>query len=155
MRQKNAVFICNKKDGKSGSVAPKRKVAEKLHRFDCHRTKIRPNPNIPAYSKSPWQGANMHFIVYVSNMPWKKVPAFLKSHPWYQKPENNRFCVPIHVATKDFAFEKFPPPPSLLHPPKDWKIAFQTPRTSRLSTFYYCQVVNRSLLRLLSTCILV
>jgi len=34
-------------------------------------------------------------------------------------------------------------------------IALQTPRTSRLSTFYYCQVVNGALLRLLSTYILV
>jgi len=40
-------------------------------------------------------------------------------------------------------------------PPKNGKIALQTPRTSRLSTFYYCQVVNRALLRLLSTYILV
>ena len=41
------------------------------------------------------------------------------------------------------------------YPPKNAKIAVQTPRTSRLSTFYYCQVVNRALLRLLRTCILV
>ena len=41
------------------------------------------------------------------------------------------------------------------HPPKNGQIALQTPRTSRLSTFYYCQVVNRALLRLLSTYILV
>ena len=40
-------------------------------------------------------------------------------------------------------------------PPKNGKIALQTPRTCRLSTFYYCQVVNRALLRLLSTYILV
>jgi len=40
-------------------------------------------------------------------------------------------------------------------PPKNAKIALQTPRTSRLSTFYYCQVVNWALLRLLSTYILV
>ena len=41
------------------------------------------------------------------------------------------------------------------YPPKNGLIALQTPRTSRLSTFYYCQVVNRALLRLLSTYILV
>ena len=28
--------------------------------------------------------------------------------------------------------------------PKNGLIALQTPRTSRLSTFYYCQVVNRA-----------
>ena len=40
-------------------------------------------------------------------------------------------------------------------PPKNGLIALQTPRTSRLSAFYYGQVVNRALLRLLSTYILV
>jgi len=40
-------------------------------------------------------------------------------------------------------------------PPKNGLFALQTPRTSRLSTFYYCQVVNRAWLRLLSTYILV
>ena len=40
-------------------------------------------------------------------------------------------------------------------PPKNGKIALQSPRTSWLSTFYYCQVVNRAWLRLLSTYILV
>jgi len=45
---------------------------------------------------------------------------------------------------------------STLHmPPKNGLNALQTPRTSRLSTFNYCQVVNRALLRLLSTYILV
>jgi len=50
---KNAVLRCNKKTGKSGSVAPKCKLAETPHRFDYHLTKISPNPNILAYSKSP------------------------------------------------------------------------------------------------------
>jgi len=36
-----------------------------------------------------------------------------------------------------------------------WKNRTQTPRTSRLSTFYYCQVVNPALLRLLIKHILV
>jgi len=40
-------------------------------------------------------------------------------------------------------------------PPKNGLIALQTPRTRRLSSFYYCQVVNRALLKLLSTYILV
>jgi len=38
--------------------------------------------------------------------------------------------------------------------PKNGLIALQTPRTSRFPTFYYCQVVNQALLRLLSTYIL-
>jgi len=41
---KNAVFRYN----------TKRRVAETPHRFDSHRTKIGPNPNFFAYSKSPW-----------------------------------------------------------------------------------------------------
>jgi len=32
-----------------------------------------------------------------------------------KKPENNRFRVRIHFATNRFIFEKFPPPPPLLH----------------------------------------
>ena len=40
---------------------------------------------------------------------------------------------------------------SIYVPPKNGLIALLTPRTSRLSTFYFCQVVNRALLRLLST----
>jgi len=43
----------------------------------------------------------------------------------------------------------------LFIPPKNGKIALQTPRTIRLSTFYYCQVVNGALLRLLNMYILV
>jgi len=39
--------------------------------------------------------------------------------------------------------------------PKNRLVALQTSRTRRLSTFYYCQIVNRALLRLLSTYILV
>jgi len=41
------------------------------------------------------------------------------------------------------------------NPPKNGLIALQTPRTSRFPIFYYCQVVNRTLLRLLSTYVLV
>ena len=33
-----------------------------------------------------------------------------------KKTENNRFRVPTHFAINRFAFEKFPPPPPLLHP---------------------------------------
>ena len=49
-------------------------------------------------------------------MPREKVLAFLKSHPWVKKPENNRFRVPIHSETNRFTLEKFPPPLPLLHP---------------------------------------
>jgi len=44
---------------------------------------------------------------------------------------------------------------STVEPPKNGLIALQTPRTCRLTVFKYCQVVNRQLLRLLSTHILV
>jgi len=33
-----------------------------------------------------------------------------------ETPKNNRFCVPIGFRTNRFTFEKFPPPPPLLHP---------------------------------------
>jgi len=54
MRLKKMHFLgAIKKRCKSGPVAPKRKVVETLYRYDCHRPKIGPNPNILAYSKSP------------------------------------------------------------------------------------------------------
>jgi len=45
----------------------------------------------------------------------EKVLAFLKFARAIKKPENNHFHVPIHFATNRFTFEKFPPPPPLLH----------------------------------------
>jgi hypothetical protein len=36
-------------------------VAEKPHRFGRHRSKIGPNSNVLAYSKSSWIGANMNY----------------------------------------------------------------------------------------------
>ena len=54
--------------------------------------------------------------VYSSNMAWEKVPTLLKSPLYRQKPNNNCFRVPIHFAANRFTFEKFPPPPPLLHP---------------------------------------
>jgi len=45
---KNAVCRYNTKAGKSVPEATKRKVAETPHRFDCHRTKTGPNPNVLA-----------------------------------------------------------------------------------------------------------
>jgi len=54
---------------------------------------------------------------------WETVLAFLKLHPCGQKTglrglgfRNNRVRVPIHFANNHFTFEKFPPPPLLLHP---------------------------------------
>jgi len=53
MRLKNAVLRYNKKAGKSVPEATKCKMAENTHNFARHRTKIGPNPNVLAYSKSP------------------------------------------------------------------------------------------------------
>ena len=36
-----------------------------------------------------------------------------------ERPENNRFRVPINFATDRFTFEKFLPPPPLLHPKRE------------------------------------
>jgi len=41
----------------------------------------------------------MHIWVYELNMPWEKVPAFLKSHPCRKTLENNHFRVPTVVST--------------------------------------------------------
>jgi len=43
-----------------GAFIQNAKVAEKLNRFSPHRSKIGPNLNVLAYSKSPSTGANMH-----------------------------------------------------------------------------------------------
>jgi len=51
--QKMQFLGYNKKAGKSDPQATKRKVAENTHRFDSQGTKIGPNPNFLAYSKSP------------------------------------------------------------------------------------------------------
>jgi len=46
-----------------------------------------------------------------------KVPAFLlKSHLCSKKLDKNRSRIRIHFATNRFTFEKFQPPPPLLHP---------------------------------------
>jgi len=57
----------------------------------------------------------MHMWVCEYNGPWQKIVAFLESHTCTRKLQNNRFRVPIHFATNRFTFEKFPPPPPLLH----------------------------------------
>ena len=81
-----------------------RNLAKPPHRFDRHRAKICPNPNVLAYSKSPWTGANVHtYMDLWAKYAWKKGPAFLKSHQWRPKKcQNNRFRVPIHFATNCF-----------------------------------------------------
>ena len=60
-------------------------------------------------------------------MPLRKVPAFLKIHLCFKYPQNKRFRVHIHLATNRFTFEKFLPPPPLLHPKNhdvDFRIFF-------------------------------
>ena len=67
-------------------------------------------------------------------------------------------CKTVHSTPKEtcqHATQFDRPCKTACFPPKNGLIALQTPRTSGLSTFYYCQVVNRALLRLLSTYILV
>jgi len=46
----------------------------------------------------------------------KKLLRFYYPTCTQKKPNYNRFCVPMHFAINRFTFEKFPPPPSLLHP---------------------------------------
>jgi len=76
---KNAILRYNKKAGKFGSVAPKCKMVENLHRIDLHQLKIGPIPNFLGYSNSPWIGTNMYMWLYGQNDFWGKVAAFLKS----------------------------------------------------------------------------
>jgi len=59
----------------------------------------------------------------------------------------HRNSIPTNSVMLDHSNTQSP----ISHPPKNGLIALQTPRTCRLSTFYYCQVVNRAFLRLLST----
>jgi len=78
-------------------------------------------PNFLGYSNSPWAGTNMRSWFYGSKPTfYEKVPAFLKSHTGgakkKHKHEKNGFSVTLHFRTNRFTFEKFPPPPPLLHP---------------------------------------
>jgi len=52
-------FGWNTKSSKSGYFYTERKMVEKPHRFGRHRSKIGLNPNVFAYFKSTWEGANM------------------------------------------------------------------------------------------------
>jgi len=49
---KNAVLRCNNKNGRPGSVAPKCKMAENIHRIDRHPPKIGLNPTLLGFSNS-------------------------------------------------------------------------------------------------------
>jgi len=108
----------NKKIGKFKSVAPKRKVAQITNRFDRHQ-KMPKNVGITKFLhilRAHEEGqVCIHTWIYWQNMRWEKFPAFLKSHQWCPKTENNHFRVPTHFANNRFTFEKFPPPPPLLH----------------------------------------
>jgi len=98
---------------KLASLFPRLQIAKQRKpptRLDCHRTKICPNPNVLAHSKSPWTGANVHIIVYLLNMAWEKVPF----PPVQAKNQIIKCSDPL--CSWRFTFEKFPPPPPLLHP---------------------------------------
>jgi len=47
---------------------------------------------------------------------WEKFQRFQNPTSVAKKTENNRFRVPFHFATNRSTFDKFPPPPPLLHP---------------------------------------
>ena len=58
---KNAVLRYNdKKAGESGSVTPKCKMVENLHRIDRQLLKIGLNPNFLGYSYKSRKGTNLH-----------------------------------------------------------------------------------------------
>ena len=100
-----------------GALIQNAKVAENPNRLGRHRSKICPNPNVLAYSRSSWTGANIHMLGYEYNIPFVKKFLCFWNHPTAAKKlENNRFRVPTHFAPNRFTFEKFPPPPPLLHP---------------------------------------
>jgi len=57
----------------------------------------------------------------------KKVQRFWNPTSGAKNTEINRFRVSIHFATDRFTFEKFPPPPPLLHPSVYMDDAFISP----------------------------
>jgi len=86
-------FLCAmKKVASPCAFIQNTKVAETPHIFGHHLSKIGPNPNVFAYSKSLRTGTNMHKWVYDYNMPWEKVLAFLKSHSCGQKTGQSDTC---------------------------------------------------------------
>jgi len=89
-------------------------MGETPHRTNRHRPKIFLNPNVLAYSKSPWTKTNMYTWLYGWNMrrPWKKVPfkiALCETEISFPSK------ITVFVCTFK-RIEKNPPPPPLLHP---------------------------------------
>ena len=68
--------------------------------------------------------------------PEKKLLHFYNPTCTHQKSKYKRLCVPIHFVTNRFTFEKFPPPPPLLHP-----------TYSVYLTFVVSEYVSRKILR--------
>jgi len=62
--QKVQFLSARKKVASLGAFIKNAKVAENPIRFGRHRSKIGPNPNVLAYSRTPWIGSNMHIWVY-------------------------------------------------------------------------------------------
>jgi len=93
------LLIYNKKAGKSGPVAPKRKMAENLHSNNRHWPKIYLNPNFLGYSIDHKQG-KICVRFNGLNKSWQKVLAFLKFDcvvvQKLETSKNNRFSVSIH-----------------------------------------------------------
>jgi len=86
---------------------------------DRHQPKICLIPNILAYCNRPWTGANVSMWLYRWNIPGKG--SCLSNNPPRKADfdfflRNNYFLDLIHIPTDCFSFEKFSPPPALLHP---------------------------------------
>jgi len=107
--QKMHFFWYFEKAGMSVPVAPKRKLAENLHRIDCLWPKAGLNPIFLGYSNSPWTEPNMHTRFYMRNESWVKVPASPKSPTGYSEkqedPENNSYRLTMHFRTNYFIFK--------------------------------------------------
>jgi len=73
------------------------KVARKLHRFGRHRSKICPNPNVLAYSKSSWIGANMNMGDYELKFALGTSSCLSKVAPVVQKKQ--RITVSMFLST--------------------------------------------------------
>ena len=93
---KNTFLRCNK-SGKSGYFHTKRKVVEKPHRFGRHWTKIGPNPNVLAYSKSPWAGEICMYGFMSTICQSKKISCVSKIPPGQLK--NLRITVSVFLST--------------------------------------------------------
>jgi len=89
----------NKKSVKFKSVAPKRKVAQTLHRFDRHRAKICPSPNIlqePIFQEPMNRGEYANIGVWVKHALGKsscasQIPSVV--------PKKQRITVSVFLST--------------------------------------------------------